>query len=299
MSEYFDELKVQDFSDIYLDIIDLIGFDAFEAMVDRFGASTICIPSLNGCFRRIRHRRISEDYGIITKNQRELARMYNVDFHVVNQIVKGKITIQPKGHIYVDDPINPLNGLSINDLTEKQKAVAECVGFENYVDLIKQYDGLRIRIPYKKRLESYARNRHIVMSYSNTDNTRTVCHEFNLSRRQVRDILKAQNKRVKTKKEKCAKRNKRMRADLKRGMTRAEIAQKYGLSKSTVSQILMGEDKEKIQAFKQRSKQILCDFESGMTYKEIACKFGVTIGYVGSVLVRERRKRKCSEEKQA
>ena len=295
MSEYFDELKTQDFTEIHLDIIDLIGFDAFEGLSDCFGASYICIPSIKSCLRKIRHRKISEDYGIVTKNKSELARMYNVSVSLVYDIISGRITIPPQGLYYIDDPLNPLNGLSVNDLTDKQKKIAECIGFENFIDMIRKYDGMRIRVPYKKGLERHARNRHIADSY--TDSTRTIEQEFDLSRRQVRDILKSQGKRVKTKKEKCKKRNKRMRADLKRGMTRAEIAKKYGLSKSTVKNILLGEDKEKIQAFKRRSQQILTDFESGMTYKEIASKFGVTIGYIGSVLVRERRKRECGEAK--
>ena len=77
--------------------------------------------------------------------------------------------------------------ITLENLTERQREIADVIGFEATVKLCDVYGGSAIYIPKLLDLQKEERNKVIRQAY-NGHNTATIAKEFGLSRRTVQLI---------------------------------------------------------------------------------------------------------------
>lgn len=81
-----------------------------------------------------------------------------------------------------------LDRLTLEDLSGEQLDIAECIGMEAYVKLIRKYAGSPINIPMPDSVTYNLRNEEIKAKF-NGDNYRELAHEFQLSEASIRRIV--------------------------------------------------------------------------------------------------------------
>lgn len=82
-----------------------------------------------------------------------------------------------------------LNTITLNELPEEQREIAECIGIENYRNLVQHFGGCQIYIQKADTLLKNARDKEIHKCF-NGGNYRTLSILFNLSESRVRYILR-------------------------------------------------------------------------------------------------------------
>lgn len=82
----------------------------------------------------------------------------------------------------------PLRGVTLEDIPEEYRDIAETVGLEAYLTLSVLCGGQNLYIPKREALERQARNREI-RAHFNGGNYRTLAAQYRLSERQIRKII--------------------------------------------------------------------------------------------------------------
>ena len=82
----------------------------------------------------------------------------------------------------------PLRGVTLEDIPEEYRDIAEAVGLEAYLKLSVLCGGQNLYIPKREALERQARNRAI-RSQFNGGNYRSLAVQYRLSERQIRKIV--------------------------------------------------------------------------------------------------------------
>lgn len=81
-------------------------------------------------------------------------------------------------------------GISIDDLQGEQRDLAEVIGLDSYINLVKIYGGTTLYIAKYDRLQNIKRDQKIVRDF-NGYNHKYLAHKYGLSDRTIRDILAA------------------------------------------------------------------------------------------------------------
>lgn len=84
MLEY---LTKKDLPDSVMDIVDVIGIDAFRDLVKLAGGSTVYIPNESNLVKPIRNRRIKEEF---KGSYRDISVKYGISEVQVRNIINGK-----------------------------------------------------------------------------------------------------------------------------------------------------------------------------------------------------------------
>lgn len=82
----------------------------------------------------------------------------------------------------------PLRGVTLEDIPEEYRDIAETVGLEAYLTLSVLCGGQNLYIPKREALERQARNREI-RAHFNGGNYRALATQYRLSERQIRKII--------------------------------------------------------------------------------------------------------------
>ncbi|SCI96544.1 Uncharacterized conserved protein [uncultured Flavonifractor sp.] len=82
----------------------------------------------------------------------------------------------------------PLRGVTLEDIPEEYRDIAETVGLEAYLTLSVLCGGQNLYIPKREALERQARNREI-RAHFNGGNYRALAAQYRLSERQIRKII--------------------------------------------------------------------------------------------------------------
>ena len=153
MVDYLKKLRQSEIPAHLHKVIDIIGFEAFEALIDNFGGIDLYIPVETVSQNRVRNRQIIKDYRQI-KNKAALSRNYQISYYHARRIIAS-----------VDSEEEMTCEICLNDFTERQQQIAQCIGFEKFMKLVRQYSGTRIRLPMRKTLERPARDRELARDY--------------------------------------------------------------------------------------------------------------------------------------
>lgn len=83
------------------------------------------------------------------------------------------------------------DGITIDDLYGQQHDIAELIGMDNYIKLVKRYSGEQIYICKYSELLKIQRNRKIRAAYTGY-NAAALAHQYDLSVRQIQQICAGQ-----------------------------------------------------------------------------------------------------------
>lgn len=84
--------------------------------------------------------------------------------------------------------MNLLEELTLDDLDEEQRELAECIGFEAYKRLVNTYAGSFLYISKPDTLTVKIRNRKIIEEF-NGSNYYFLARKYNLTERYIRKII--------------------------------------------------------------------------------------------------------------
>lgn len=88
-----------------------------------------------------------------------------------------------------------MNNIKIQDLQGEQRQIAETIGLEAYLKLVKIYGGTNIYIAKIDKLLSIKRDMEIVKRF-NGYNYKSLANQYRLSERAVREIINRENSRL-------------------------------------------------------------------------------------------------------
>lgn len=80
--------------------------------------------------------------------------------------------------------------LTIDDLSDTQRELAECIGFESYIALVRRFAGESICVPMPASIAVEARNRLIIAEY-NGYNTTALGKKYQLAECTIRSIIRS------------------------------------------------------------------------------------------------------------
>lgn len=83
------------------------------------------------------------------------------------------------------------DGITLDDLYGQQRDIAELIGIDNYVKLVKRYSGEQIYICKYNELTKIQRDRKIRAAYTGY-NAAALAHQYDLSVRQIQQICSGQ-----------------------------------------------------------------------------------------------------------
>ncbi|MCM1009023.1 MAG: DNA-binding protein [Ruminococcus flavefaciens] len=89
-----------------------------------------------------------------------------------------------------------LDELTLDDLDGDQYDLAECIGLEMYIKLVRTFAGLPITIPMPKSINKNARNRRIIKEF-NGCNAKQLARRYGLSKRRIHEITSYKLKEIK------------------------------------------------------------------------------------------------------
>lgn len=88
-----------------------------------------------------------------------------------------------------------MDNIKIQDLQGEQRQIAEIIGLEAYLKLVKIYGGTNIYIAKIDKLLSIKRDMEIVKRF-NGYNYKSLANQYRLSERAVREIINRENSRI-------------------------------------------------------------------------------------------------------
>lgn len=313
MIDYLRKLKPAEIPDYLHKVIDLIGFEAFEALIDNFGGIDLYIPVETVSQNRVRNRKIIRDYGEM-KNKSALSRSYQLSYRYTRRIISS-----------VDAETEVSCKIELNDFTERQQQIAHCIGFENFMKLVRQYSGTRIRLPMRKTLERPARDRELARDYfiHGITSFDELAEKYGISSLRAYEIIREQDddtysdivsdkiteqKRNKRKIEQNAKRkrNRQQKAIEKRdkaiiddilsgGFTYYDLAKKHNCGLRTITRVVK-QAGSRHTLLTERNNRIISDFISGMNCENIAEKYHMSLVRIYEI-VRPLRKKEQEKSK--
>lgn len=307
MIDYLRKLKPAEIPDYLHKVIDLIGFEAFEALIDNFGGIDLYIPVETVSQNRVRNRKIIRDYGEM-KNKSALSRSYQLSYRYTRRIISS-----------VDAETEVSCKIELNDFTERQQQIAHCIGFENFMKLVRQYSGTRIRLPMRKTLERPARDRELGRDYfiHGITSFDELAQKYDISAARAYEIVREQDddtyddiisdriteQKQRKRKAKQAARRKRSRHQkaiekrdkaiiddiLSGGVTYYDLAKKYKCRFRTIERVVK-QAGSRHALLTERNNRIISDFESGMDCKIIAEKYHMALTSIYGIVRPQRQK---------
>ena len=189
--------------------------------------------------------------------------------------------------------------VSYDDLSPSQKKIADCIGLDEYKELIKRFGGNRIHILKKSTFVSSIRRRTVLEDYykRNLDPS-SITRNHGLSEYSVRDIINhSQIRRSKIDEDKSyvAERNKQIVHDyIDLHLSSRAISEKYHLSDSHVRGILRCS--ESVQQQKNeiiiRNENIMQDYETGLySFSKLGLKYNLHPDCVRGIVNRTKKAR--------
>lgn len=88
-----------------------------------------------------------------------------------------------------------LDDLVLDDLSGDQYDLAECIGLEMYVKLVRNFAGLPISIPMPTSINKNARNRKIIKEF-NGYNVKKLARKYGLSKRRINELTAEKLKEI-------------------------------------------------------------------------------------------------------
>lgn len=88
-----------------------------------------------------------------------------------------------------------MDNIKIQDLQGEQRQIAETIGLEAYLKLVKIYGGTNIYIAKIDKLLSIKRDMEIVKRFTGY-NYKSLANQYRLSERAVREIINRENSRI-------------------------------------------------------------------------------------------------------
>lgn len=88
-----------------------------------------------------------------------------------------------------------MDNIKIQDLQGEQRQIAETIGLEAYLKLVKIYGGTNIYIAKIDKLLSIKRDMEIVKRF-NGYNYKSLANQYRLSERAVREIINRENSQI-------------------------------------------------------------------------------------------------------
>ena len=307
MVDYLKKLKQSEIPAHLHKVIDIIGFEAFETLIDNFGGIDLYIPVETVSQNKVRNRRIIRDYRE-TKNKSALARSYKTSYYNVRRIISS-----------VDSEEEMTCEICLNDFTERQQQIAQCIGFEKFMKLVRQYSGTRIRLPMRKTLERPARDRELARDYfiHGITSFDELAEKYGISPLRAYEIVReqdddtysdivsdriAEQKRNKRKVEQNAKRkrNRQQKAIEKRdkaivddilsgGVTYYDLAKKYNCGLTTIKRVVK-QAGSRHALLAERNNRIISDFISGMYCEDIANKYHMSLVRIYEIVRLQKEK---------
>lgn len=89
-----------------------------------------------------------------------------------------------------------LDDLILEDLCGDQYDLAECIGLEVYVKLVRNFAGLPITVPMPQSINKNARNRKIIKEF-NGYNAKKLAKKYGLSKRRINELTAEKLKKMK------------------------------------------------------------------------------------------------------
>ena len=89
-----------------------------------------------------------------------------------------------------------LDELLLEDLEGDQYDLAECIGLDVYVKLVRTFAGLPISIPMPTSINKNARNRKIIREF-NGYNVKKLARKYGLSKRRINELVAEKLKEIK------------------------------------------------------------------------------------------------------
>lgn len=86
--------------------------------------------------------------------------------------------------------------IRLDDLTDEQRTMAECIGLDAYGKLVERYGGQAIYIPKADSIVRSLRDERIRSEF-NGYNYKFLCNKYNLSERTIRAITAEKNNEMK------------------------------------------------------------------------------------------------------
>lgn len=85
--------------------------------------------------------------------------------------------------------------IKLKDLQGDQRELAEIIGIESYLELVKIYGGMTIYIAKMDKLQNIKRDAEIVKNF-NGYNYKHLAHKYRLAERTVREIIARENSKT-------------------------------------------------------------------------------------------------------
>lgn len=89
-----------------------------------------------------------------------------------------------------------LDDLVLEDLSGDQYDLAECIGLDVYVKLVRNFAGLPITVPMPQSINKSARNRKIIREF-NGYNAKKLARKYGLSKRRINELTAKKLKEMK------------------------------------------------------------------------------------------------------
>lgn len=109
----------------------------------------------------------------------------------MSAVQKGKRLRKPV--MTVDDF---LDDLVLDDLCGDQYDLAECIGLEAYIKLVRTFAGSPVTIPMPNSINKKARNRKIIKEF-NGYNAKKLAKKYGLSKRRINELIAEKLKEIK------------------------------------------------------------------------------------------------------
>jgi Mor transcription activator family. len=282
--DYWYDMREKDLSPNQRNIYMCVGYEAYELLVYNFGGKKLYIPSRERVTRREKHQSISSDYHKARLSVFMLADKYRVSKDVVRKAIKQ-----------YPEPPDIIEPSGINDLSDSERRVAKCIGFDEYSNLIEYFGGTSITIQSISGFVKKIRHRNAVEDCEKGQLTvDQIAERHNLSRHYVLSLSYDEDAKAERENQikQYQKRNKKIIRDYyTKRVTYEKLAEIYKVSPSRIAAIVekSAAAKKHKRAIRRRNDQIMRDFENGLTYREIAKKHGITPMHVGTIIYRKRQ----------
>lgn len=289
--DYWYDLHEKDLTPLQLEIYKCIGYESFELLVYNFGGQSIRIPSKDRLTKKEKYQAISHDRHTSKLTLRQIMDKYRVSKDVIEAAVKK-----------YPEPPTKIEPFGMDDLSEYELKIVNCIGFDSFMKLIDCFSGMRIHIPSISGYAKKIRHREIVEACQGKKLTpEQISEDHGVGRRYIVFLCRDEEtiRQEKLQKSRIARRNKRIIKDhFDNSLTYEKLGEKYGLSIGRIEAIIQASERYKRtkaaskQALKTRNEQVMQDYAAGLTYREIGEKYGISKDCVATIIYRERKKSK-------
>lgn len=177
-----------------------------------------------------------------------------------------------------------LDYVEYDSLTESQKKVADCIGMDEFIQLVRIFEGRHFKVPKMSSIIVKIKKRIVLDDYFIRHlSYKDICEKHNLTQHYVHTILKNTEKGQKSIFQDKSKRQKRNQGIIHdrtvHNLSAEQLAKKYSISKSRVYGILEENTMDSQDFYETSIKDdaIIQDYlAGGLTLIEISEKYGIS-----------------------